>query len=143
MLSWFCCIVCAKFGFIMSMAVHSLQPSINWAGAQLVVQWGVVQYVKRNLCNFCLNVPFSFVILFIEFLKIWTVLLACPCYTGRCGAVCICRIPFCWRNFSNLKLVNGLLLSITIFSGSPKFAKRICNFSFILSDVAWTVGIMV
>ena len=35
-------------------------------------------YVKRSLCNFGLYVPFSFLILFNEFLKIWAIFSACP-----------------------------------------------------------------
>ena len=127
---------------MMPMTFCSIQLDINSAGAQLVVEWGVILYVKRGLCIFCLNVSFSFLFLFTEFQKIWTVLAACPFTVGWYSTVRIWCIPFCWRNFSNSKLANKLPLSITIYSGSPKFAKIMGNFSIVFVEVALAVGIM-
>ena len=98
----------AKFGFMMFMAIHSLRPNINSLRVQLLVEWVVVLHVKRSFCSLWLNIFFSFLILFIEFLKIWTVLSACPFNAEWYGAVWICWISFFWRNFSNFKLVNKL-----------------------------------
>ena len=58
-----------------------------------------------------------------------------------CGAVCVCCIPFCWRIFSNSKLVNKLS-SVTTCSVSPKFVKTIRNFYVASSDVALSVAII-
>ena len=69
------------------MEVQSLQPNIISVDGQLVIEQGVALYVERVFFNQKLNFRFLFLILFIEVLKISTVLLACPSDAEWYGAL--------------------------------------------------------
>ena len=97
-------------------------PKNNSAGDRpVVVVWGVILYLNKNLDNLVSSDPPW--IHLIPCLNVWTPLSANPFEVGWYRAVRVWVTPFIFKKSSNSSLVNTAPLSVTILSGRPCVAK--------------------